>query len=104
MGWLLELLALITWFPKNPASKHWQAEIDAFYKSLDRYNSGKGNKNNFTQHIIVDTLMDAIRTREEQEYLLIGVESHGVSLPESPDWSELKKGIDVFAKRIMSAE
>ncbi len=98
---IVEHLALVTWYPRNSATKRWKNEINAFLKSLERYNTAKGKKNNFTTHLTVDALRDTIATNEEKDYLLIGVESHGVKLPKEPDCKILDNSIKDFAKHLL---
>ncbi|HXW53995.1 MAG TPA: hypothetical protein VEL47_07810 [Myxococcota bacterium] len=98
---IVEHLALVTWYPNHSPAKHWQSELDAFTKALTRYNTGKGNKHNFTAEIIVETLMDVLSTNEERDYVLIGVESHGVVIPDQPDWDGLDKKLREFALNVV---
>ncbi len=99
---LVEHLALVTWYPAHTAHQHWQAELAAFRKALQRYNTGKGSKSNFTLEIVIETLMDVLATHEEQDYLLIGVEAHGVALPSEPDWQASHSKIQEFARQVVS--
>lgn len=94
---IVEHLALVAWYPTHTSCKHWQTELAAFQTALSRYNTGKGNKFNFTLDVVRITLMDILSTNEERDYVLIGVEAHGVALPSSPDWEVLHKSIDEFS-------
>jgi hypothetical protein len=77
---IVEHLALVTWFPTPGALSHWNIELAAFSKALLRYDTGKGVKHNF-----------------------IGVESHGVPLPETVDWEALSARISAFADALVLA-
>jgi len=100
---IVEHLALVTWFPTHGALSHWNIELAAFSKALLRYDTGKGVKHNFSKEIIVDVLTSTIETNEEKDYLLIGVESHGVPLPETVDWEALSARISAFADALVLA-
>jgi len=39
-------------------------------------------------------------TPEDKDYVLIGVESHGLSLNENSDWDGLQRAIEKFAEEI----
>jgi hypothetical protein len=101
---IIEHLALVTWYPEHRASKHWQTELNAFLTGLRRYNTGKGNGANFTEEMICQTFADAMLFQADKESILIGVESHGLTLPDAPNWTDLEKAISSFSKQIMRKE
>ena len=92
---------LTTWFPDNDANAHWQAEINAFIKTLRRYDNAMKRAHNFTQQLIEETLEDEIIDNESKDTILIAVEGHGVHAPERPDFEAVSKAISEFAKRIL---
>lgn len=97
---IVEHLALAAWYPSHPANSHWKVELAAFKKTIIRYNTSKGKKPNFTRELVIDALQPFIDTDEERDYLLIGVESHGVTLNEHPNWADLQTAIEKFAAEI----
>jgi len=98
---IVEHLALVAWFPTHTANNHWQAELRGFLGALKRYDSAKSGRHNFTKEIVIMTLMDMIRTEDERDYVLIGVESHGGSVPSEPDWDLVYKSIEDFALKLV---
>ena len=71
---------------------------------MRRYNNGKGKTPNFTQELIIDTLKEYLLFNADQESLLVGVESHGLTAPEPPDWQLLDQAIAHFAQQVMRKE
>ena len=98
---IVEHLALITWFSDHGAFKHWQIEISAFIKTLQRYDHAKKRSHNFKQDDIVEILQDQISTNEDKESVLIGIEGHEVKAPLKPDWGKLEQEFVTFAKRVL---
>lgn len=94
-------LALMEWFPKNDATAHWQAALNAFTKTLRRYDNAKKRAHNFSIDLIKETLEDEIIDNSSRDAVLIAVEGHGVIAPEKPDFQAVSKAIEVFAKRIL---
>ncbi len=101
---IVEHLALTAWYPGHPAFPHWQAELNAFCTTMRRFNTAKKSKGNYTFEIIVDALMEILMSNEDKDYLLIGVESHGVVLAPEPDWTELNKSIENFANKVLRSK
>jgi hypothetical protein len=99
---IIEHLALVSWFPRHGAAKHWQYELNAFLTGLRRYNIGKGKGSNFTEALIVKTLSEFMLYDTDQESILVGIESHGLKVPEGPEWKLLDKAIVAFAKQVMA--
>lgn len=95
-------LALLNWFPENDAKAHWQAEIDAFMRTLRRYDKGKKRPHNFGIELICETLEDEFMDNEGKDTILIAVEGHGVLAPERPDFALLSKAVKEFAKRVLA--
>lgn len=98
---IVEHLALVNWYPKHTAHNHWQAELRGFSGALKRYDSAKSGRHNFTKEIVVMTLMDIVSTEDERDYVLIGVEAHGGSIPSNPDWHLVYKAIEDFASQLV---
>ena len=94
-------LALVTLFPENPAKDHWDAELNAFKKTLKRYDKAKKRDHNFTRQIIIETLGDECIDYDAKDAILIAVEGHGVKAPDNPDWNIINKAIESFADSIM---
>ena len=99
---VVEHLALLTWFGDSSASSHWQVEINAFVKTLRRYDKGKKRKHNFKTDDIIDALMDQVHTNDDKDAVLIGIEGHGVKAPEDPAWEDLYKAFEEFAQKVLS--
>ena len=97
-------LALLVWFPDNSATKHWQAEIDAFLKTLRRYDNAKKRAHNFSHDVIVETLEDEIIDNNSRDAILIAVEGHGVMAPENPDFKAVSVAISNFADGIINTK
>lgn len=72
---IVEHLALVVWYSDSPAKNHWDIELDAL-----------------------------IDTNEDRDYVLIGIESHGVKAPEQPNWEQLIKSFSSFAKQVLAPQ
>jgi hypothetical protein len=95
-------LALTEWFPGHDAQKHWQAELNAFVKTLRRYDNAKKRAHNFTIDLIKETLEDEIIDNSSRDAVLIAVEGHGVMAPDRPDFNAVANAIEAFAQRILA--
>ena len=94
-------LVLTSWFPANSAAKHWQAELNAFIKTLKRYDKAKKRAHNFSHDLIKETLEDEIFDNSSRDAILIAAEGHGIILPDEPDFSLIHTAIDDFAKKVL---
>jgi hypothetical protein len=94
-------LALLAWFPNNKAQQHWQAEINAFIKTLRRYDNAKKRAHNFTTQLITEALEDEISDNSARDAILITVEGHGMSIPDYPDFAAVSSAINQFAGKIL---
>jgi|SRR5579871_2496631 len=94
-------LALLTWFPSNDAKLHWQAELNAFLRTLRRYDKAKKRPHNFTMDLIREILEDEFIDNESKDTILIGIEGHGVLAPEKPDWKLLSDAVKNFAHSVV---
>lgn len=97
---IVEHLALVTWFPEHVSASHWKKELKAFQTAMQRYNTGKGQRHNFTYSLALDTLMDTMFTHDDKDYLLIEIEAHGVTPPAEPDWAAVEAACQQFAELI----
>jgi|SRR5580658_9978704 hypothetical protein len=94
-------LALLAWFPGNNAKNHWQAEINAFIKTLRRYDKGEKRPHNFSVELISEILEDEFLKNDDQDAILIGIEGHGVLAPERPDFKLLAQSVKDFAEQVI---
>lgn len=94
-------LALLSWYPKNDAKQHWQAEINAFIKTLRRYDNAKKRAHNFNVELITEVLEDEIADNSARDAILIAVEGHGVMAPDEPDFVSVSSAINQFARKIL---
>lgn len=99
---IAEHLALTSWFPDHLSCKHWQAELDAWSSAMKRYNKSKmKKKGNYTKEIMLDALEATIDCDDKKDFLVIQVESHGLTVSENPNWEVIKKAFVVFAHTIL---
>jgi|GEM_PF-2150045 len=95
-------LALMEWFPKHDANQHWQSELNAFIKTLRRYDNAKKRPHNFSIDLIKETLEDEIIDNSSRDAVLIAVEGHGVLAPDKPDFQAVSRSIEEFARKILA--
>ena len=95
-------LALITFFPKNDAQRHWQIEIDSFRKILARFNKGKSkSKQNFNVEFIIDALSEQFEGNHEKDILLSIIDTKGLHIePEKANWTALETRVHEFARSV----
>ena len=94
-------LALMEWFPQHEARQHWQSELNAFIKTLRRYDNAKKRAHNFSTELITEALEDEIIDNSSRDAVLIAVEGHGLMAPDNPNFQVVSKAIKEFAKRIL---
>ena len=98
---IVEHLALLAWYPDNPAKTHWEVEVRAFRTTLKRYDKGKKRAHNFAVDDIVETLEEQYLDNDGKDGVLIAIEGHGVQAPREPDWSLVDQAVRSFAESVV---
>ena len=95
-------LALIETFPKDRACAHWQGEINAFAKTLKRYDNGKKGRHNYVdENYVTQILCEMLDDSDEQKRIETHIFSKGYDLSSTEINFEAVKGAVVgFSKLV----
>ena len=99
---LLVHLSLLVVFPKDRAGNHWKAEVDAFVKTLQRYNKGKKGRLNYVDaRFVIKILHEKLDDEDERQRIETHIRSKGYDIEDrSIDWKKVKASVSKEAQRI----
>lgn len=99
---LLVHLTLLAHFPKDLSVKHWKAEVNAFVKTLQRYNKGKKGRLNYVDpSFITKILQQKLDDEDEKERIETHIHSKGYDTSKLDlDWKLVKSLVAKEASRV----